>query len=212
MAVDELTVNYGPYEPYEPPQNGGLFCEFVGYSAYDRFFDFDDTESWIHITNEHLRNRLSRKCVCWFCDDIIFECQNEWNREENFGNWMWHIREHILSDGYKANNMRPAHFLYQHLRKSRLVNDEVFVSVMRWSEATRPLSTIPFSFDPLEWSRNSRDRIATSLALEDRDRRRQSRKKEQDNEITDAQTASLNSRSISRRAGSWKEETTELPS
>ncbi|KAI0113758.1 hypothetical protein GGR51DRAFT_506549 [Nemania sp. FL0031] len=67
---------------------------------------------------------------------------------------MWHIRDHIL-DGLSANQIRPDHYLNEHLRRHRLISDDVYHSVRRYTEVPQPsgicsLDEIPPELQPTD--------------------------------------------------------------
>ncbi|KAI1166435.1 hypothetical protein F5B18DRAFT_607227 [Nemania serpens] len=98
---------------------GSLPCEFVSYSKCEQIFDIDDFDSWIeHIVSVHLRYKLPKTCICWFCDDEVFNSKNG-SRELNFRRRMWHIRDHILRQGLTPHNIRPDHHLNKHLWENK---------------------------------------------------------------------------------------------
>ncbi|KAI1188442.1 hypothetical protein F5B17DRAFT_268645 [Nemania serpens] len=134
---------------------GGLPCEFVGYSDCEQNFDIDDFNSWVeHIVSVHLRHRLPKTVVCWFCDDEVFNSKKG-DRESNFRRRMWHIRGHILQQGLTLHNIRPDHYMNAHLFKNGLIHEERFHAVQRWGEV--PQGSWIIAHDAMPPERQARD-------------------------------------------------------
>ncbi|OTA53483.1 hypothetical protein K449DRAFT_440097 [Hypoxylon sp. EC38] len=123
--------------PNQTPGTLLLPCEFVGLGSCDISFNYNETEAWIeHIIVNHLQDKLPSKAACWFCDAFLFDAKASQVRDRrlNFHNRMEHIREHIVSEGKTANDIRPDFHMLDHLRHYRLISDATYNRVRRWHE------------------------------------------------------------------------------
>ncbi|OTA96690.1 hypothetical protein M434DRAFT_8638 [Hypoxylon sp. CO27-5] len=127
----------GYYNP--TPGTCVLPCEFVGLERCDVTFNYDETEAWIeHIIVNHLQDRLPSKAACWYCDAYLFDAKAPQVRDRrlNFHNRMEHIREHIMSEGKTANDIRPDFHMADHLRHHRLISEATYNHIRRWREGS----------------------------------------------------------------------------
>ncbi|KAJ3568489.1 hypothetical protein NPX13_g6408 [Xylaria arbuscula] len=160
---------------------GGLPCEFVGYGRCDVTFALDDVANWIeHIVSVHLRDKFPKKALCWFCDDIEFDYKSVGDRRINFEQRMWHIRDHIIEEGRRAHEIRPDYHLNKHLYENRLIGEEEYNLVRRYSEIWQPSYLVDRNATTRDWETPESDRsqlVRTSNRDEERSTRRQKHKK-----------------------------------
>ncbi|RWA10937.1 hypothetical protein EKO27_g4167 [Xylaria grammica] len=159
--------------PLSPGQT--LPCEFVGLGLCDRVFHPTDVDNWIeHIVVDHLDGKVPAKCVCWFCDDFDFDSDRCHDRMMNFESRMWHIRDHILEDGFTVHDIRPDYHLIDHANRNLLISELTYNSTQRYSEIHRPGHVRPFDFTPPEDERPDglSNTIITYEATKERTRRR----------------------------------------
>ncbi|KAI0406282.1 hypothetical protein F4802DRAFT_596308 [Xylaria palmicola] len=113
-----------------------LPCEFVGYELCDIFFAPEDFNLWVdHIVSHHFRGKLPNQVVCWFCDRYLFDSERASDPYTNFEARMWHIRTHLLEEGATIDDIRPDHYLNGHLWHNKLITEQAYNSVCRWTEA-----------------------------------------------------------------------------
>lgn len=160
---------------------GQLPCEFIGYSHCDLTFGLDETQAWIdHIIVDHLRRKLPRKVICWFCDDYVYDAKRQKVDERtNFERRMWHIREHFVDGNGSVATIRPDHHLNEHLSKHKLISSDSYYTVCRTAEVRVPHGTIPRNTLPheLEQKEERKTYVYHNLQDEERRLRRQQKKK-----------------------------------
>ncbi|KAH6656766.1 hypothetical protein BKA67DRAFT_532018 [Truncatella angustata] len=178
-----------------PVPNAGvhrLSCEFALYSDCAQSFALNETEQWIEHSIAHLRDRLPIKCVCWFCDDFIFDASKHGrDRDTNFRDRMEHIRDHIGHDHYTIAEIRPDFHFLQHLHDNDLISAERFSSARRWNESPAPRrgDIHPYNFIPLE--RVQRDeRAQQNVVMIRRERNRRDHTANRQNSNRDQQLRS----------------------
>ncbi|KAI0193506.1 hypothetical protein F4808DRAFT_357538 [Astrocystis sublimbata] len=134
-----------------------LPCEFVSMGCNKRF-ELDDVDGWIdHVVFDHLGNKLPKKVACWFCDTLTFDYHNSGNdRRSNFESRMWHIRDHILVDGFGDHDIRPDHFFMEHLEKHEIVSEQAYYYTRQYSEVPQGDWIIPHEAVPKEWEQQER--------------------------------------------------------
>ncbi|KAI0194862.1 hypothetical protein EV127DRAFT_201990 [Xylaria flabelliformis] len=156
-----------------------LPCEFVGYGGCEQTFALEDVDNWIeHIITVHLQEKLPKTVICWFCDTWIFDYKKTGDRRANFENRMWHIRGHIVEEGLTAHNMRPDHFLNDHLQKHGLVPEQAYNTVRRYAEVPQGSWILPHDGVPPDWeNRDSRGEYVVNNPLEEQRRSRKNRHK-----------------------------------
>ncbi|KAI0142376.1 hypothetical protein F4776DRAFT_503703 [Hypoxylon sp. NC0597] len=143
-VATQYTQSQGGYYNMLPNPTPGTFrlpCEFVGLGSCDETFNYDETEAWIeHIIVNHLKDKLPSKAVCWFCDEYPFDAKAPQVRDRrlNFHNRMEHIRDHIVSEGKTANDIRPDFHMLDHLRQHGLIPETTYHQVRRWHEPSLP--------------------------------------------------------------------------
>ncbi|KAI2634188.1 hypothetical protein GGS26DRAFT_33811 [Hypomontagnella submonticulosa] len=144
------TATHGFYQ--HAVGTGVLPCEFVGLASCDLTFYLDDTDAWIeHISTEHLQEKLPSKSICWFCDDFVFD-----SKAREFGNdrsyafdcRMKHIRGHIVEEGKTTQDMRPDYHMTEHLRRHKLITEEVYQLALKWTELPCPREQLRHVFPP----------------------------------------------------------------
>ncbi|KAI1397776.1 hypothetical protein F4819DRAFT_63101 [Hypoxylon fuscum] len=157
-----------------------LPCEFVGIGSCDVTFRYEDTEAWIeHIINQHLRNKLPNKALCWYCDDFWFDAkeQTQGDRRMNFQNRMYHIREHI-ANGKTANDIRPDFPMLEHLLRHNLISEGRYNEYRRYNEVPCPRSQMSHIYPPgyvppeRQQERERASRVIIDSEKEERRRRR----------------------------------------
>ncbi|KAL6906954.1 hypothetical protein GGI43DRAFT_247445 [Trichoderma evansii] len=117
-----------------------LPCEFYGYENCEETFDLNSFDDWVqHICGHHLRWRLPRYCICWFCDDAVFHAVDETadEREHNYRARMHHIADHF-GHGATMSEIRPDFYFLDHLRDIGLVSERNFQACKAWHEAPLP--------------------------------------------------------------------------
>ncbi|KAI1307717.1 hypothetical protein F5Y03DRAFT_114466 [Xylaria venustula] len=152
-----------------------LPCEFAAYRQCGLVFEIDAVDDWIeHIVSDHLQGRLPPMCICWFCDDFVFDTKNDLDSRSVFENRMWHIRGHIVEDGDAIPDMRPDYYLLDHAHRHRAISTETYNMARKYSEIPRPGHVCPFDFNSPEAERHDElsKRIIVDQAKEDRLRRR----------------------------------------
>ncbi|KAI0205485.1 hypothetical protein F4808DRAFT_234796 [Astrocystis sublimbata] len=134
-----------------------LPCEFMSMGC-DVRFGLDDVDGWIeHVIFDHLKNKLPKKVACWFCDTWTFDYHNSGkDRRSNFDSRMWHIRDHILVDGFGDHDIRPDHFFMEHLEKHEIVSQQAYYYTRRYSEIPQGDWIIPHDAVPREWEQQER--------------------------------------------------------
>lgn len=157
-----------------------LPCEFVGYHDCGHSFALDETDQWIEHCIVHLQDHLPMICMCWYCDDILFDArQLRQDKQSNFRDRMEHIRDHIRDEHYTAHDMRPDFYFLEHLRKYGLITEAVHYLAREWND-----SPVPFigglhnhNFKPPEMIRavERLEQVIVDHSREDRQRRRRSR-------------------------------------
>ncbi|KAI0872385.1 hypothetical protein GGS24DRAFT_18775 [Hypoxylon argillaceum] len=122
----------------------GLHCEFIWYGICDKVFALDDVDNWIdHIVIYHLQGALPKKAACWFCDDLVFDSKYAAGCRQNFNNRMYHIREHFLTEGLSAKDMRPDHYMNTYLRKATLISESMYRTVRRYTQVSQRSYILP---------------------------------------------------------------------
>lgn len=116
-----------------------LPCEFAVYSDCAHTFALDETEQWIEHSILHLQDRLPMRCMCWFCDDFLFDAREQLqDKRSNFINRMDHIRNHILDDHYAMDQMRPDYYFLKHLKEHGLISERLYQIAWSWNESPAP--------------------------------------------------------------------------
>ncbi|KAI0970451.1 hypothetical protein F4678DRAFT_436840 [Xylaria arbuscula] len=152
-----------------------LPCEFAAYRQCGRVFDIDAVDDWIeHIMSDHLQGMLPPKCICWFCDDFVFDIKTDFDSRSTFENRMWHIRGHIVEEGNAIPDIRPDYYLLDHAHRHKAISTEMYNMARKYSEIPRPGHVCPFDFNSPEAERHDElsKRIIVDQAKEDRMRRR----------------------------------------
>ncbi|KAK9778811.1 putative C2H2-type domain-containing protein [Seiridium cardinale] len=138
----------------------GLPCEFAGYSGCDANFPLDDFDSWFdHIVGHHLRNELPAKCLCWFCDEIVFFAKDHRDRRTNFVKRMEHIHNHFIDHGDTLEQVRPDYHILDHFLLHRLVSEEMNRRARGYDEGNVPYvaDIHPHDFVPPPRTRSSQE-------------------------------------------------------
>ncbi|KAI1428115.1 hypothetical protein F5Y12DRAFT_711430 [Xylaria sp. FL1777] len=177
-GVENDMLDTDPYsQPAPANPNLTLPCEFKGYDACEQVFDIDAVDDWIeHTVSDHLKGNIPSKCVCWFCDDVVFCSDNDLDPRTSFNRRMWHIREHILEGMNSELDMRPDYYLLDHVYRHKLISTDVYNVFRRYSEIPKPDHIRSFDFVLPEAERYDEisNRIIVDQAKEDRVRRRHS--------------------------------------
>lgn len=129
--------------------SGFLPCEFVGFAVCNFQYNLADTEQWInHIIDDHLGYRLPQKCACWYCDDYVFDInENGLDEITNFRQRLYHIREHITYNGYGISNIRPDYNFVAHLWSLGMINQSTYDAALSHREGPRSNVTGIYRYD-----------------------------------------------------------------
>ncbi|KAK1830790.1 hypothetical protein QBC39DRAFT_409806 [Podospora conica] len=147
-------------------------CEFRDLMGCNATFWGDDEAGWIRHHVDHLGVRFPAKTICWFCDyHVPFVAQRKAERQAAFEERMEHIAEHIRSDHYSIDEMRPDFHMLEHLFKHRFINEETYYNAMRYTEL--PLALRHPDVGVVSPERGGRaDGVEHNLEKENRERRR----------------------------------------
>ncbi|OHE97637.1 hypothetical protein CORC01_07052 [Colletotrichum orchidophilum] len=154
-----------------PPSRNMLYCEFQPWTGCQEQFRLDDVDSWIrHTEDNHLRGEYPAKCVCWFCDDHVYNVGQRYaDPGENFSQRMHHIAHHMLYDGYRFEQRRPDFSFVEHLHQTGKLTLQDFQQATSASEGPRVQGVYPSGWRPV--------REEADVVVAGRGRRRRNRER-----------------------------------
>ncbi|KAJ8131083.1 hypothetical protein O1611_g2546 [Lasiodiplodia mahajangana] len=127
--------------------NPALPCEFAAFHGCGQSFELTAVDNWIeHTISHHLKGCLPTRCVCWFCDEPVFDSENGSNRRINFERRMRHISHHILQDRYTIHDIRADYYMLDHLYEHDLVDTTVYNACREYAEIPKPSEVHSFDF------------------------------------------------------------------
>lgn len=94
-------------------------------------------DEWIdHIAVTHMHNKIPRKSVCWYCDDIEFDSNTDDMSERLvcFRQRMTHIGQHLMAGVGLQRPIRPDFALVRHLCDEGLCDESRWTLAMEFDE------------------------------------------------------------------------------
>ncbi|KAI0111152.1 hypothetical protein GGR51DRAFT_66710 [Nemania sp. FL0031] len=177
---EALSTSTDLYTPEVGPgtvnSNSTLPCEFAAIHDCGQSFELTAVDNWIeHSVSQHLKGYLPARCVCWFCDEFVFDSEDDSSRRINFERRMSHISHHILEDRYTIYDIRVDYYMLRHLYKHSLVDKTVYAAYRKHTEIPTPCEIRPFNFIPPEAKRQDLLSKATIIEHANADKVRQRR-------------------------------------
>lgn len=111
-----------------------LWCEFRDILGCYAEFSGDNEYLWIQHHVGHIGEEFPPELVCWFCDDHPFKAKHSAERRAMFDLRMEHICEHIRSDYFTVDDMRPDFRLFEYMYRHGSLDKQTFEGLGAYSE------------------------------------------------------------------------------
>lgn len=159
----DTDINNTVHQQTPPAQRYQLPCEFAYLTGCDRVFSGDDAQGWMDHIEGHLRGKFPAKLRCWFCSEYYFDAAQTSNRDSrsNFMMRMEHIRDHIVYDGSRPEQITKDGHIVQHLLDHGIIDKHTYDSIVS------PTTIPPIPGDRVR--RRSRHSRLPQLEIEDAD-------------------------------------------